>query len=342
MRQWNGYRRGINLGGWLSQCDHTRERYETFITEDDIRTIRDWGLDHIRVPIDYELVEDETGAPREEGFAVIQRAVDWSRKYGLNMILDLHKTFGFSFDAGENESGFFENAAYQERFYRLWENLARRFARYEDTLAFELLNEVTDRAYSDAWNRISSVCIERIRAVAPTVRLLVGGYWNNSVLALPDLLPPRDANIVYNFHCYEPVIFTHQGAPWIPGMAHDFRIPLGVSYRRLAEESRRELVGSGIGFPGPESEAAFGRDFFETLFAGAVRLAEERDVPLYCGEYGVIDRAAPEDLLCWYEAIHAVFEEYGIGRAAWSYREMDFGLADARLDPFRSRLLPLL
>ena len=187
MTIWTGYTRGVNLGGWLSQCPHTRERYETFIGEEDIHRIRDWGLDHIRVPVDYELVEDAQGARREEGFAYIQRAIDWSRDCGLNMILDLHKTCGFSFDAGEHECGFFEDAALQERFYRLWEEFARRFGRYADTLSFELLNEVTEQRYCAAWNRIAAACIARIRAIAPTVKILVGGYWNNSIEALPDL-----------------------------------------------------------------------------------------------------------------------------------------------------------
>ena len=58
MKTWPGYTRGVNLGGWLSQCVHTPEHYERFIAEADIRRIRDWGLDHIRVPVDYDLVED--------------------------------------------------------------------------------------------------------------------------------------------------------------------------------------------------------------------------------------------------------------------------------------------
>ena len=59
LQTWEGYRHGVNLGGWLSQCNHTKERYDRFITEDDIRVIASWGLDHIRVPVDYNLVEDE-------------------------------------------------------------------------------------------------------------------------------------------------------------------------------------------------------------------------------------------------------------------------------------------
>ena len=68
MKTFKGYMHGINLGGWLSQCDHTKERYDTFVVEDDIKKISEWGLDHIRVPIDYELVEDKEGNYLEEGF----------------------------------------------------------------------------------------------------------------------------------------------------------------------------------------------------------------------------------------------------------------------------------
>ena len=64
-----------------------------------------------------------------------------------------------------------------------------------------------------------------------------------------------------------------------------------------------------------------------------------KNVPLYCGEYGVIDCASPEDALEWFRMIHEAFEHYGIGRAAWSYRQMDFGLSDPRMDDVRAELL---
>ena len=36
-------------------------------------------------------------------FKTIKRIIDWCGEYGLNMVLDLHKTYGFSFDDGEEE-----------------------------------------------------------------------------------------------------------------------------------------------------------------------------------------------------------------------------------------------
>ncbi|MBR6359022.1 MAG: cellulase family glycosylhydrolase [Lachnospiraceae bacterium] len=342
MRRLEGYSHGVNLGGWLSQCDHTRERYDNFIKEEDIETIRKWGLDHVRVPVDYNLFEDEQGNYKEEGFAYIQKAVDWCGKYGLNMVLDIHKTCGFSFDKGEAEIGFFDSRDYQERFYRMWTELAKRFGKYSDRVAFELLNEVTAKEYSDSWNAISTECIKRIRNITKDTKILLGGYWNNGIDALPDLPAPLDENVVYNFHCYEPLIFTHQGAGWIDSMDLKFRMPFQSTYGDYDRFSKEQL---GNGFPPAQYEdknRVLGIEYFENLVNRAVRIAEERNVQLYCGEFGVIENATCEDALKWISTICKCFDKFGIGRALWSYRSMNFGISDARMDPVRDEILKVL
>lgn len=339
MKIWQGYQKGVNLGGWFSQCVHTEEHYDTFVTAEDFPVIKSWGADHVRVPVDYELLENEAGEPRERGFDRLETAVALCREAGLNMIADLHKAAGFSFDPNEGETGFFDDPAYQERFFKLWERMAERFGKYSDMLAFELLNEVTEKEYCAAWNRISRECIKRIRAIAPGVKILVGGYWHNSAAAVKDLAMPYDENIVYNFHCYEPLVFTHQGAYWMPPMDTGFRISVHASVGEMEEAGRRMLTGSCAGLDKLPKDSALSSTFFEDFMAEAASVAEARGVPLYCGEYGVIDCAEPEETLEWYKMINAAFEKYGIGRAAWSYRKMDFGLSDERMDAVREELL---
>ena len=339
MRIFQGYQKGINLGGWYSQCDHSEKRHDTFITESDFAVIRSWGADHVRVPIDYELLEDKNGYPVESGYERLEKTIGWCRQNGLHMILDLHKTAGFSFDPNEKEGGFFTSEAYQERFYRLWESIAARFGKNADMLSFELLNEVTEKEYGKTWNRIASECIRRIRAIAGDIHILVGGYWHNSAAAVKDIDVPFDEHIVYNFHCYEPLIFTHQGAYWMETMDRSFRIPVSASFGELADATQKMLGGSLSGVENYPSEEKLSSAYFERFMAEAVSVAEKKNVPLYCGEYGVIDLASPEDALSWYRMINGAFQKYGIGRAAWSYREMDFGLSDARMDSVREELL---
>ena len=310
-----GFYRGINLGGWLSQCDYSEERLNHFITEPDFEKIASWGLDHVRIPIDYNVLENEDGSYDESGFARVAKALELAKKYGLKAIIDLHKTAGFSFDEGEQETGFFDSDKYQERFYRLWEELAKHFGKDTDNAAFELLNEVTDQQYSGTWNRISRECIKRIRAYAPNTLILLGSYWNNSPEAVKDLEKPYDDKVIYNFHCYSPMEFTHQGAPWV-----------------------KDLTDTKTNF----EDMDITPEFFEKLFAEAMATAKNNGTSLYCGEYGVIDRATPEDALKWFKVINSVFEKYKIARAAWSYKEMDFGLSDSRMDGVREELIKYL
>ena len=311
-----GFYRGVNLGGWMSQCDYSEERLDHFITEEDLARIADWGLDHVRVPVDYNIFEKPDGSEDPRGFERLDRAVQWCLKHGLNAVIDLHKTAGFSFDQGEGEGGFFENEGLQERFYRLWEALAARCGGDPRHIAFELLNEVTEERFISAWNRIARECIRRVRENCPEHIILVGSYHNNSAHAVPALDPPADGRVLYNFHCYEPLAFTHQGAPWVPSLDNSTRLSYG--------------------------DADLPEDYFDRAFAPAIGAAEKNGTELYCGEYGVIDRARPEDALAWFRHIHAAFERHGIARCAWSYKRMDFGLSDPRMDQVRPELLRYL
>ena len=317
MKDFNGFSRGVNLGGWLSQCDYSKDRLENFITEEDIAKIASWGMDHIRVPVDYNVFLNDDGTPVESGYAHIDRAFEMCRRHGLNTVLDLHKTPGFSFDKGEGESGFFTSAKLQELFYGIWEEFAKRYGSLSDRVAFELLNEVTDQSCIDEWNRISRECIRRIRQYAPDTVLLVGSYWNNSAVSVKDLAPPYDDRVVYNFHCYDPLKFTHQGAPWT---ADFINVEERYSY----------------------SELDIGPAYFEELFASAMSAAKKNNTVLYCGEYGVINVASPEDALKWYKDINAAFVKLGIGRCAWSYKQMEFGLSDERMSGVIDELIKYL
>jgi len=87
---------------------------------------------------------------------------------------------------------------------------------------------------------------------------------------------------------------------------------------------------------------ALGQLFFEAIFREAIKKAEDNDAMLYCGEYGVINQAPVDSTLNWYRDIHEVFEKYGIGRAAWSYKEMDFGITENHYESIREDLIALL
>lgn len=333
-------KKGINLGGWLSQCVHTQEHYSTFILPEDIDRIAEMGFDHIRVPVDAEAIETADGDIIESGCGYITMAVERCRERGLNMIIDLHKAYGYDFnDANDAErNNLFAVPELQERFLALWKKIAGRFGGY-DNVAFELLNEVVERENNEAWNSLIDRCVAIIRAVAPDAPIIYGGIQWNSTRTLKLLRKPVSHNIIYTFHFYEPLMFTHQQARWVPALdgGKNYNYPGSMDYYR--QESK------ALGYQGNavlEAKAeTMGPEFIKEMIEEAVTAAKNAGVPLYCGEYGVIDRAPVEDTLRWFEDVDSVFRELGIGWALWSYKKMDFGLIDGHYDPIRAKMLEI-
>ena len=226
MRKIEGFQKGVNLGGWISQFNaYDRAHFDSFITEKDIRDIAGLGFDHVRVPVDYVLFEEEDGTPKEDGFYYLENCRRWCEECGLHMLIDLHECYGYSFDPlkkGMDRERFFYDPQLQERFLKLWRRIAERFCAWQEQIAFEPLNEVVLEKVADAWNKVASSYIRMMRTIVPDSYLVVGGVCYSSVSSVPLLELPLDPKIVYNFHCYEPFAFTHQGAYWVENMPRHF------------------------------------------------------------------------------------------------------------------------
>lgn len=335
MRTIPGFRKGCNLGGWLSQCYLSPEHIADFITEKDFEKIRNMGMDHVRLPVDYPLFETKEGEDIEQGYACIDRCMQWCEKYGLHVLLDLHKVPGYEFSKAEECHSFFTDLALRKRFIRIWDKLSRRYGKY-DFVAFDLLNEIVDDSVCDDWNSLARETILQIRKNAKNNWILVGGTYYNSIFTVKNIFCPEeieDDHIAYSFHFYEPHIFTHQAAEWEKNMTPDFRVPYPLSVKEYLEVSFRELNGAYSDVLLASDASLSGYDMLAAWFTEAVSVAETRNVPLYCGEYGVIDHANPDYALAWYRDIHSVFEKYNIGRAMWNYRGMGFGLREEEV-PF--------
>ena len=94
--------------------------------------------------------------------------------------------------------------------------------------------------------------------------------------------------------------------------------PTGVGKTELSKALAGAVFKEGISDIGPA--------FFADIFAPAVEAAKKAGVPLYCGEYGVIELASQEDKDRWLADISKAFDTFGVGRALWNYKEKDFGI----------------
>lgn len=332
-------KKGVNLGGFLSQCsEYTTSHYETFITENDIVNIADLNFDHVRLPIDYEVIENEDGSEIRENYHFIDDTLSWCKKRGLKVILDVHKTWGYFFDdAGvEGRNTLFDSPQAQDRFVSLWDRLSARYEKYHDFVAYELLNEVVNPEYCKPWNELIKRTVSVIRKNAPDTTIVYGGVEWNSAGTLKLLEDPADDNTIFTFHYYEPLLFTHQKAPWVPTISQQLKVHYPDDMAWYKKES--EKIGLQ-GMPCVNCEAdSMGVDFHEKMIKSALDVKKEKNITLYCGEFGVIDRADEDDAIRWYRDILNLFEKYDIGYALWSYKEMDFGIMGEKYERLRAFL----
>ena len=103
-----------------------------------------------------------------------------------------------------------------------------------------------------------------------------------------------------------------------------FRCDYKMPYKKYDEYSKIHAAGAYRAFPPFDPDECPDERYFEYLLSEAIEVAKERNVALYCGEYGVIDRANKKEAAKWFHDFHAVMDKHNIGRCVWTYKQMDF------------------
>lgn len=335
---------GTNIGHWLSQSSLDRNYLAGFFTEADIEQIASWGMDHIRLPVDYALFEHD-GAPlsfSEEGLSWIDRAVEWTRRAGLWMVLDMHCLPGHHFMVGGRYNLIWDQDSPQhQRALAIWAMLARRY-RGREHVVLEILNEPVAR-HDGEWNELAAKLHAVIRSHNPESWVMIpSNSWDNAG-KFGVLKPVTDKRVIYTFHFYEPMLFTHQNASWVPQLAWlaERKAPYpGPLPKSLLEGFPRSDLESVFKFLQIKEEARpmyrrmfevpYGRDFLAGFFQPVLEFRDRVGAPVYCGEFGAIAHAPEEDRLRWYADMVSLCREYGIGMANWNYKSTSFGLVDSR------------
>ena len=310
--------RGTNIAHWLSQSESRGAERATFFTQKDIAFIDSVGFDHIRLPVDEEQLWDETGKRHEDAFALLTNCLTWCRDAGLRVVLDLHILRSHHFN--EKEKRLWTDPKEQDKFIQLWRQLSGVMRQWpNDMLAYEFMNEpVADDA--EEWNRLLSRVRDSIRGWEPERVLVIGSNRWQSADTFDQLkIPAGDKNIILSFHFYEPFHLTHYQASWTD--LKDFQGE--VNYPG-------QIVVNG---KTPEEQRVYNRDTLEHMMRKPLHLADSLGLPLYCGEFGVINKAPVEDKLAWYNDMVAVFENRGIAYANWNYKAGSFGIVDIELKP---------
>jgi len=322
--------RGLNLGGWFSQVDCIEEKdpagfpgfYEhakSFITQKDLLFIKNSGFNHVRLPVDYfNFFKGENLESDNEAFGILDKAVAQILDNGLALILDLHKCPGHDFHLGTlgGAQPFFTDSKCRNDAKKVWSVLAERYGDKKDVL-LEILNEPV-APDSETWNRVKDELFWHIRRVAPKAPIVVGSNkWNNPA-EFKNLTPLDDDNVLYSFHSYQPVIFTHQNANWIPEPY--------FQQKRSWPGTYAPPQGRDFAVTLPLEDGAWDKNRLCSTMECALEFRAKYNVPVACNEFGVYVQVERKSQLNWICDFISLLKDADVGFSYWNYKNLDFGL----------------
>lgn len=202
-------------------------------TKEMIHTIADAGFKTIRIPVSWHNHVDENYQINEAWMNRVQEVVDWAMEEDMYVILNIHH---------DNEEEFmypsYERLEQSKKYVQaVWEQIAERFADYDEKLIFETLNEprhvgTEHEWWIDANSELGKECIDSVnqlnQTAVDTIRangkgyntsryIMAPGYCASPDFALADgFVVPTDSGdaenrILVSVHAYTPYNFALAG-----------------------------------------------------------------------------------------------------------------------------------
>lgn len=298
--------RGVNIIGydplWKSPA---QARFQ----DRHYQLIRKAGFQTVRINLNcLHRMDAELRMP-EAWFTILGYQVQQALTNDLVVILDLHDFTTVAKDP----------AAFRPRVVTFWKQVAERFKDAPDKVLFELLNEPNGQLTPELWNAWVPEILTAIRVTNPTRTVIVGPANSNGMTSLKSLvLPEQDRNLIVTVHYYNPMQFSHQGAPW----------------------SKKNKDLSGITWGTAEERAKVVSDFQK-----AADWSREKGRPIFLGEFGAYDGNKAESALALRAAyvghIARTAEAMGWAWAYWQF-DSDFIVYDINKDRWVEPVLKAL
>lgn len=236
---------GVNLGNWLllekwmspdiypsaaEKDEYTlcqtlgdkaknfmRGHRETWITEADFKWLKHWGINAIRLPFGYWILDAD--GPYVASIDLLDQAVDWCEQYDMKLLLDLHGLPGSQGPEGHTgRSGHFawpKDQACYAKGLDVIEQIAQRYAGRPCINAFSVVNEPHESIPSNVLIPFYEQAIERVRKHMPAdqVAAVIAAYPENLMSTYHACLP-NVPNVWTDVHLYQSFIGWHNRDPY--------------------------------------------------------------------------------------------------------------------------------
>lgn len=321
---------GINLSNWFNDYSD-KAQFGTRYSTSHFTQIKNAGFTYVRIPVGPAIICDPSNIANIQtvNLNFLDQAVKNITAVGLSVTIDIHS----SDQAFETKLA--TDPVSRAAFRQFWKNLAGYFKKYDTTqIFFEVLNEPHIGATQSVagidknwWEPVQGLIIQSIREAAPDHYIIAGAEnWNNWY-DLSTLKPYTGKNIVYNFHLYEPFVFTHQGATWVGSPYDQIKnlpypgTPQNVS--SLANNATSNDAKYLINWYGSQR---YNADSLNYKIRQVYNWGNQNKIPVICNEFGVYRPYAPLDSKYQYaQDMRTLLTKYKMGWAVWDYDD-SFGI----------------
>lgn len=302
------FHKGVNVNAWFdipaSNVDLNKYKASEF------ENLKRLGMDVVRLPINFHSnVGPAPDYKLDEGYlSNLDEAVNRITGNGLWVILDHHSLSTEAFPA-DGEA--------------LITSCCRQLAlRYKgrDNVALELFNEPFREELKELWPTMQGRIIKAVRACDPNLIIVATGWgcYPKNLKELPEYNDPR---VVYTFHYYDPIVFTHQLAYWDENLGKLSGYPFPYDASRMPEihqdwQKEPYLTFLYNSYPEMATANQIRKDISELA-----DWALQQGKLLFCGEFGALNTSEPADRYRWYKAIGDVLKEKNIPWTLWQYHD---------------------
>lgn len=316
--------KGFNLLDFFTP-DPARSRTPT--TEDQLRWMRDWGFDFVRIPMAYptyldidrskQITPEEVYKIDERRVEEIEKLVAMAHQYNMHVSLNLHRAPGYCINAGFHEPyNLWKDEEALKAFCFHWNFWAKRFKSVSASkISFDLLNEPAMRQDMNdqhspvtavpgaAYRKVAGAAAAAIRKENPAHLVIADGN-NVGTTPVPEII---DLNIAQSCRGYHPGQISHYKAPWA-----------NKDTANLPEPK----------WPGQVGNKYLSREMLEKHYQPWIDLVK-KGVGVHCGECGCWNKTPHHVFLAWFSDVLDILGSNGIGFALWEFSG-DFGVLNSR------------
>ena len=298
------FHKGVNMNAWFDRPDYQveTEKYNS----QDIDFLKNLGMDVVRLPIN--LHSNVGPAPNykisDSYLQKLDDVVNSITSRNLWVILDQHSLSTVSFPT------------YGEALLTsCFQQLATRY-KGKARIALELFNEPSNKITD--WPEIQGRIIKAVREIDTDVIIIATNIGKaEELLNQPEYDDPR---VIYTFHYYAPIMFTHQGVYWDEYLGYLSGYPFPYDASRMPARHSKWTSEYCVNLYNSYTNDATAEKI-KLDITKIADLAKQKGKLVFCGEFGAFNTAEPEDRYRWYKAVGDALTENNIPWTLWQYKD---------------------